>query len=333
MQQQQQHRTAILFIYTSILLVTTKAQRSHHDNHRIDAYDSFHDKELEQNLNSLQHEQLFLPKKDHLSSVSSELNKDKLEWITLPRMNPSQHSDKLNKNLPSRQPPSIDKDHKQPEHFTPKKDHSSSLSPELNKDKLERMTFPRINPLTRRDRPQKMNHSRLHHPTNKDHSKRIKLRNTQSYKRRATRGYGGVSNQMEQDSQHTLQRQLHPITPDIYPRKRRISRFQLGRNKGGNREHGRSQGVQSKKRRKHMKNGKYPKSLPKSQHRLDLGSHQSHEQKGQHRSARSSCTGGKVWRRGQCRCPSLSNWDEKKSECVCIYGTYKDANGNCRSFI
>lgn len=329
-----QHRTAILLVYTSLLLLTTKAQRSHRGNHRIYAYDSFQDKELEQNLNSLQHEQLFLPKKGHLSSLSSELNNDKLQWITLPRMNPSQHSNKLNKTLPPRQHPPINKDHKQLEqHFTPQKGRSSSLSSELNKDKLERITYPRKNPLTRQDRPQKMNQSRLHHPTSKDHSRRIKLSNMPSYRRRATRGYGGVPNQMEQDSQHTFQRQLHPATPDIYPRKRRISRFQLGRKKGANSKHGRSQEVQSKKRRTHMKNGKYPKGLPKSLHRLDLGSHQSHEQKGQQRSARSSCTGGKVWRRGQCRCPSLSNWDEKKSECVCIYGTYKDANGNCRSFI
>nr|XP_053636003.1 uncharacterized protein LOC128691178 isoform X1 [Cherax quadricarinatus] len=54
--------------------------------------------------------------------------------------------------------------------------------------------------------------------------------------------------------------------------------------------------------------------------------------RGRTNTTRPSCPDGKVWRRGQCVCPYLSNWDENEGKCICIYGTYKDSNGNCRNF-
>ncbi|KAG7157588.1 putative beta-3 adrenergic receptor-like, partial [Homarus americanus] len=47
---------------------------------------------------------------------------------------------------------------------------------------------------------------------------------------------------------------------------------------------------------------------------------------------RPSCQNGKVWRRGACVCPYLSNWEEESQRCTCIYGTYADTQGNCRSY-
>ncbi|XP_063883714.1 uncharacterized protein LOC135112814 isoform X2 [Scylla paramamosain] len=45
-----------------------------------------------------------------------------------------------------------------------------------------------------------------------------------------------------------------------------------------------------------------------------------------------TCQNGKVWRRGQCRCPYLSRWDNETNKCECIYGTYRHASGHCYNF-
>ncbi|XP_068215439.1 uncharacterized protein [Palaemon carinicauda] len=328
-----QYRTAALLVYLSLLLLTTEATRRHHNNLSIDAHDSIQEKELEQNLNNLQHEQLFLPKESHLSSLYSELNKDKLEWITLPKMNPSTHKVKLleQTKIPSKQHPSMNNGNKEDEQPFPLKKNNSSQHSRIDKGKAEWATLARMNPSKRRSKPHKKNQTRPHHPSNKDHSRRMKLGDMQSNGRRAARGFSGVPNQMKKDSKNKLQRQLHPTTP----KNRKISRFQMRRHKGAKRGQDQSKEAPSMKTktRTHMKMGRYLKDLPVNLHRLDLGSQHNLKQKGRQRSERSSCTDGKVWRRGQCRCPSLSNWDEEKSECVCIYGTYKDALGNCRSFI
>ncbi|XP_045113787.1 uncharacterized protein LOC123506026 [Portunus trituberculatus] len=51
-----------------------------------------------------------------------------------------------------------------------------------------------------------------------------------------------------------------------------------------------------------------------------------------HSGGRQACENGKVWRRGQCRCPYLSRWDTETNKCECIYGTYRHASGNCYNY-
>ncbi|XP_042878004.1 uncharacterized protein LOC122257038 isoform X2 [Penaeus japonicus] len=45
------------------------------------------------------------------------------------------------------------------------------------------------------------------------------------------------------------------------------------------------------------------------------------------------CPQGKVFRRGVCQCPYLSEWDEAEGSCVCTYGTYRDSRGNCHPYL
>ncbi|XP_063589506.1 uncharacterized protein LOC134766539 [Penaeus indicus] len=45
------------------------------------------------------------------------------------------------------------------------------------------------------------------------------------------------------------------------------------------------------------------------------------------------CPDGKVFRRGVCQCPYLSEWDEDQGACVCTYGTYRDSRGNCHPYL
>ncbi|KAK3875063.1 hypothetical protein Pcinc_020049 [Petrolisthes cinctipes] len=48
--------------------------------------------------------------------------------------------------------------------------------------------------------------------------------------------------------------------------------------------------------------------------------------------SRPSCSNGKVWRRGECQCPYLSQWNEDQQYCTCIYGTYRTQTGHCATY-